>query len=185
MKVISAANPIFPSNVFAMIVFVFTEVMFFTALVSAHIVIKHSNAGWAIPNGLRLPVATTAFNTVVLLASGVCLYLAGTALAADKRERFSVLYWRAVMLGAFFVAFQGYEWVQLISYGLTMHSSIFGACFFLLIGSHGFHALTGIAALAYHGRSTDVMSLTTVHTLQVFWFFIVGVWPVLYALVYF
>jgi heme/copper-type cytochrome/quinol oxidase subunit 3 len=37
-------------------------------------------------------------------------------------------YWVCVVL------FQGYEWMRLIAYGMTMTSGLFGASFFLLLG---------------------------------------------------
>ena len=34
---------------------------------------------------------------------------------------------------------QGYEWVQLIHFGLTVSSSVYGGLFYTLIGFHGLH----------------------------------------------
>jgi heme/copper-type cytochrome/quinol oxidase subunit 3 len=176
-----------PDQIFAMLVFVFTEIMFFTALVSAFIVIKGSRANWEIPAGVALPVILTGYNTLVLMLSGVMLWRVGRLIQAGKslgEVRGSLAY--AIMFGAFFVGLQGYEWVQLMGYGLTMQSSIFGACFFLLIGSHAAHALVGIAVLLWwYGRLAKKMDLADCRAVQIFWFFVVGIWPMLYGLVYF
>ena len=66
-----------------------------------------------------------------------------------------------------------------------MHSSIFGACFYLLIGSHGLHALMGAVALLYFANVFEKTQRGTIHALMIFWFLVVGIWPVLFGLVYF
>ena len=66
------------NKVFAMIIFIFTEIMFFTALISAFIIIKgDEKVAWAIPPGVKLPVLATAYNTLILITSGVLLFLVG------------------------------------------------------------------------------------------------------------
>ncbi len=180
-------SKLIPDQLFGMLIFVFTEVMFFTALVSAFVVIKGSRANWEIPAGVTLPVILTAYNTGVLLLSGIMLWLVGRAIRAGKSlgEIRSFLSY-GIMFGTFFVAVQGYEWTQLLGYGLTMGSSIFGACFFLLIGSHALHALAGIGLMLYlYVRLGRTLALGDCQAVQVFWFFVVGVWPFLYALLYF
>jgi heme/copper-type cytochrome/quinol oxidase subunit 3 len=77
--------------------------------------------------------------------------------------------------------------MRLIAYGLTMTSGIFGACFFLLIGTHGLHAAAAAVAMIclYRRLTRHALSLDHLRAMQVFWYFVVGIWPVLYGLVYF
>ena len=175
------------NKVFAMIIFIFTEIMFFTALVSAFLIIKgDEKVSWQVPPGVKLPVLATAYNSLILLASGVLLFLVGKKVQSTNLVRVKSLLAWATALGAFFVLFQGFEWVQLMSYGLTMKSSIFGACFFLLIGTHGLHALAGVFALSYlYLISKEKLCEDNLMATQIFWFFVVGLWPILYVLVYF
>ena len=177
-------TPLLPSKILGMSIFVFTEVMFFTALISAFLVIKGDQGSLEIPFQIRLPIMSTAYNTLILLVSGILLFVAGREnISFASRKRF--LGWSAA-LGFMFVTLQGYEWLQLISFGLTMTSSIFGALFFLLIGCHGLHVLCGALALIYFFyRSPKSIDLEGLRALQIFWFFVVGVWPILYWLVYF
>ena len=63
---------------------------------------------------------------------------------AKKVNRSPMTFWErlylpAILLGAFFVLFQGYEWVKLIGWGMTLQSGIFGATFFI---TEGFEFLT-------------------------------------------
>jgi heme/copper-type cytochrome/quinol oxidase subunit 3 len=77
--------------------------------------------------------------------------------------------------------------LQLISIGLTMMSGVFGATFFLLIGTHGLHALSAILAMIYiwFKMGKGSLQVEQLRALTVYWLFIVGIWPVLYRLVYF
>lgn len=178
---------VLPSNVLATLVIVFTEVMFFTALISAFLVIKAGHSNWSVPTDIRLPVMATGLNTLVLMLSGWFLWLAGRLLRkGSPAGEVRAVIMRAILLGGCFVCFQGYEWIQLIGYGMTMKSSIFGAVFFLLVGSHALHAVGGIIAMSYFWSvSSRSVSRSGLISVQLFWGFIVAVWPILYGLVYF
>ncbi len=175
-----------PANgIVAMLLFVVTEVMFFAGLISAFIVTR-AGVVWPPPDQPRLPVETTAMNTLLLLASGMMLYRANIAFAEVDLGRTQKFLTLAIGLGAFFVTFQGYEWARLISFGLTMRSSTYGSFFYLLIGAHALHAVAALVALSYCsllcGRRTITRSVFSAS--QIFWYFVVLLWPVLYVLVY-
>jgi heme/copper-type cytochrome/quinol oxidase subunit 3 len=61
---------------------VFVEVMLFAGFISAFVIVRGATPPglWPPPHQPRLPLATTAFNTALLLASGVLLYLSHRAL---------------------------------------------------------------------------------------------------------
>ncbi len=175
-------------SVFGMLIFVATEVMFFTALISAFVIIKAGAGVWEPPDGVRLPVLATAGNTLILFLSGALLLGAVRCFAREGHTgRGHVLLAWATLLGEFFVVLQGYEWLRLLHYGMTMTSGIFGACFFLLIGTHGLHAAAAVIAMMwlYVKARRNTLRLDQLQAMQIFWLFVVGIWPVLYALVYF
>jgi heme/copper-type cytochrome/quinol oxidase subunit 3 len=176
------SNPVLGTSLF-----VATEVMFFTALISAFLVIKAGYGVWTPPEGIVLPVGITAMNTVVLLLSGIFLFLSGQKAKVGQDQTAIGLMLTSVILGTIFVSVQGYEWIQLVKHGLTMTSSVFGATFFLLIGSHGLHVLGAVIAMIWLWKSfkDDGVVLEHLAAMQVFWYFVVGVWPLLYGLVYF
>jgi cytochrome c oxidase subunit 3 len=89
-------------------------------------------------------------------------------------------------LAAFFVAFQGWEWMQLLAKGLTLTSSQQGSFFYLIIGIHALHCLAAILTLgwAYRRLATGVLAASTFQAVRVFWYFVVGLWPILYWRVY-
>ena len=177
--------PILPSPVMGMLIFVIAEMMMFAGLMSAFSIVKAGALGWPPPGQPRLPVEATAFNTAALLASAVFLFVANSRYARNpdlaKRPLFI-----AMGLGAFFVAFQGYEWISLIRQGLTLTSSNHGSFFYLIVGMHGLHAMAGLATLGVAALklSRGRLAPSSFVASQVFWYFVVGLWPVLYFMVY-
>mgnify|MGYP001604039255 FL=1 len=176
-------NTVVPSTVFAMLIFVFAEVMFFGGLVSAHTISRANWPVWPPPGQPRLPIEATAFNSVVLLASAGLLWLAGRRFAAGRSA--GPLH-AAMAAGAYFVLAQGYEWVGLLREGLTMQSSTHGAFFYLIVGTHGLHVLAGLAVLGFlRLRLAQQRLEEEVFTAcRIFWYFVVVLWPFIYVQVY-
>ena len=175
-----------PNGVIGMLIFVIAETMFFSGLISANTIVRaQSLRGWPPPGQPRLPWQETLINTAALIVSGVLMYVAVRAFAKASSRAQRPLF-VALLLGAFFVVFQGVEWVAMLRQGLTMTSSTHGAFFYLIIGAHGLHALGGLAVLAWaylklRGGNLVRSELATV---SIYWFFVVGLWPVLYWRVY-
>lgn len=181
-------KPAVPSAILATLIFIATEAMFFSGMVSAFIIVKASikPGMWPPPWQPRLPVEATAFNTAVLVTSGVLMLLAGTARMRKTDVASRRLYIASALLGAFFVAFQGFEWSRLLSQGLTMHSSNHGAFFYMIVGTHAVHAVAALVVLAWGARRlfTGMLTRPQLIAVQIFWTFVVGLWPILYTLVY-
>ena len=175
------------SSIFATVIMIMTEVMFFAALISAYMIIRSGAEEWPPWGQPRLPVFATALNSLTLLASAFCLHRS-VKVFSSQAPRSKQLLALTIALGTFFVSVQGYEWVQLISFGLTITSSTYGGVFYLIIGAHGLHVIGGLLALlACLKRLNSTSQLLTIDNLraaQIFWYFVVGVWPVLYTLVY-
>jgi len=178
-------RPILPSAVLGTLIFVIAEMMMFAGLMSAFSIVKAGALGWPPPGQPRLPVEATAFNTAVLLASAVFLFIANRSFARNRNLARRPLF-TAMGLGAFFVVFQGYEWVSLIRQGLTLTSSNHGSFFYLIVGMHGFHAIAGLTVLGTAGLklSRGLLAPSTFAAAQIFWYFVVGLWPILYFMVY-
>jgi cytochrome c oxidase subunit III len=151
-----ARKPVVPNGVLGMIIFVVTEIMFFTGLISAYMIAEGAAPlGWPPPGQPRLPVGETALNTAALIASGVLLFFAGRSLKrSEPKAKWLLL--ASIALGAFFVLFQGAEWVALIREGLTLTVTTHGSFFYLIVGVHGLHAVAALLGLAYvFGRFTN------------------------------
>ncbi len=175
-------------GVFGMALFVFVEVMLFAGFISAFVVVENTALPgmWPPPGQPRLPVATTAFNTLALFASGVFLFLSQRAFQRGAQAVAARWLGIAVLLGAFFVGFQGIEWARLLSQGLTLTSSQLGAFFYVIVGAHALHAVSALVLLALQWRALKAQRLTrsAFGAGQLFWYFVVLIWPVIYVQVY-
>lgn len=183
----SARKPIVPSAMLGVLIGVAAEVMFFSGLISAY-VISRSSAGptlWPPPGQPRLPVETTALNTLALLASAVVLFFATRAARRGGKSAAQLL-GAAMALGSFFIVAQGREWVALIRQGLTLTTSTHGSFFYVIVGCHGVHALGALLALgwAFAKLRQGRLENDTFTAVSLFWYFVAGVWPVLYYQVY-
>jgi cytochrome c oxidase subunit 3 len=171
-----------------MAVFIFTEVMLFTGLISAFMIARASflEGMWPPPGQPRLPVEATLINTAALLISGVMLFLAYRALTRRGHRAAVLPMGVAILLGAFFVGFQGVEWIRLIGEGLTMTSSQFGAFFYLVVGAHALHATGALIALVIYWfvLRRGKLAPTTFAAVSLFWYFVVLMWPIIYWQVY-
>ena len=181
----SRRRPLVPNGVMGMLIFVICEAMLFAGLISAFTILRASAPVWPPPGQPRLPVASTAVNTAMLLASGVLLVATQRAFPRDRaRARRPLLL--SMLLGGGFVAFQGVEWFRLIRQGLTLTSSTLGSFFYLIVGMHALHALAALGLLVYTWvrLQRGWLAQSQLATAAVFWYFVVIVWPVLYGVVY-
>jgi heme/copper-type cytochrome/quinol oxidase subunit 3 len=173
----------------AILFFIGAETMFFAALISGLFILRLGMAAWPPPLEPRLPVEVTGVNTLVLLASSVTVAMAGRALRRGDRRRAVRALGATAALGTVFLAVQGYEWIRLIGFGLTLASGVYGTTFYALIGTHGVHVLGALVwllvttALVARGRFPGGR-LAPVQACAMYWHFVVALWPVLYVTVY-
>ena len=166
--------------------FVLSEMMFFGALISAFLIVKAGNVMWPPPDQPRLPVEITAFNTLFLVGSGILVYVSNKSLANGDAAKAKKQLGLGILLGSVFVLIQGYEWMQMLGHGLSITSSTYGSFFYTIIGCHAIHVIAALLILAkvYLNFSKTTFKRTSYWGIQVFWYFVVGVWLVLYVFVY-
>ena len=131
-----------------------------------------------------------AFNTLLLLSSGVTVTWAHWALKAGNRGQ---LIWglvATIALGVTFLGFQAYEYIHAYSdLNLKLTSGIYGSTFFMLTGFHGFHVTVGAIMLtvilgrciAGHFKPDHHFAFEGVSW---YWHFVDVVWLLLFVLVY-
>jgi cytochrome c oxidase subunit 3 len=131
-----------------------------------------------------------AFNTLLLLSSGVTVTWAHWALKANNRGQ---LIWglvATIALGFTFLGFQAYEYIHAYSdLNLKLTSGIYGSTFFMLTGFHGFHVTVGAIMLtvilfrciAGHFKPDHHFAFEAVSW---YWHFVDVVWLLLFVLVY-
>jgi cytochrome c oxidase subunit 3 len=181
----SRRQPLVANAVMAMLLFVIIEAMLFAGLISAFTIVRSGAMVWPPPDQPRLPIERTALNTAALLASGAFLFAAHRSFRRDRRRaRLPLLL--AMLLGACFVVFQGVEWVALLRDGLTVTSSTMGSFFYLIVGTHALHAVAALGVLAYVWLRLERgwLAGSQLIAAEVFWYFVVGMWPIIYLVVY-
>lgn len=178
--------PRLPNGVIAVTLVVITETMLFAGLISAHIRFVSDQVGafWPPLDQPPLPVAQTAVGSMALLLSGCALLWARLSYRAASRRAPSFLL-AALVLGAGFLGFQGIQWVGLIRDGLDL-SSAYGAFFYLIVGLHSLHTAGTLLWLAeaWTRLRRGVLTPGRFAAVQVFWYFAVLIWPVIYFQVY-
>ena len=175
-----------PSGVLGMLIFVIAEAMFFLALLCSFGIAKSQFINWP-PLGLpTLPTYTTAFNTMVFLSSGFFIYRSGRLFENDfkKSKKYFIL---TLLAGLFFLIFQGCEWFNLVRCGLTLQVDQFGSFFNTLICTHALHLFGALCGMLYIMTrfSAHTLDASTLWAMQILWYFVVGIWPLIYILVYF
>lgn len=164
------------------------EAMFFAGLIFSFWVLRLAAPVWPPPLEPRLPVAVTAVNTVVLFFSSWAMVAGARARRHDRRAFMRGLTLAAI-LGGLFLIVQGFEWVRLVHFGLTLSSGAYGGTFYTLIGFHAAHVVAALAwlgvvlGLAARGRSGGPRA-AVVTACAMYWHFVVALWPILYLSVY-
>ena len=181
-----------PTGVLAVLIIVAVEVMFFGGLISSFLVQRMRAIEWPPPGQPNLPVLVTAINSIFLIISALTMHFAVRSIKNTvKLKRTKIWLIITLFLGILFVAIQGYEWIKLLTYEkpLTPTSSILGAYFYTIIGAHGIHVIAGLILLIIvimqflKGKYND-KAYVGLSVSRIYWFFVVGLWPILYFLVY-
>lgn len=183
------ARPPVSNALLGMLVFLAFEAMLFAGLIGAFLAYRLGSEAWPPPGQPRLPLAVTWANTAALLCSGFTMRSALRAMRVGDHEGVRIGLSRTAVLGTVFLLVQGSEWVRLIGEGLTLSAGIYGATFYTVIGCHSIHVLSAVIwLLIVRLRSSGDEYLAYRHVrielCGMYWYFVVGLWPVLFTLVY-
>lgn len=167
----------------------------------AHLLWPHFVAHWplidmprssdfTVPKAAMGPTGIPAFNTAVLLTSGLTVTLAHWALKRNARRQLWGWLLVTILLGASFVGLQAHEYFHAYrTLNLTLHSGVYGSTFYLLTGFHGLHVTLGVIMLtvilgrALKGHFTPVEHFGF-EAVSWYWHFVDVVWLALYIFVY-
>jgi cytochrome c oxidase subunit III len=183
------------------IVWLASELMFFAALFACYFTIRAVTPELWAQETPHLNVPFSTINTTVLVLSSVTCQLGvfaaergqvgrrGSVLKVGQwglREWFILTY----LMGAFFVAGQVVEYVELSSLDITLSSSPYGSVFYLTTGFHGLHVTGGLIAFLYvlgrtfmARRFTHEQAVTAI-VVSYYWHFVDVVWIALFATIY-
>lgn len=181
-------------------VFLTSEVMFFTGLIGAYLILR-SDPGveWALP-GQVLNVPLTAFNTFILICSSVTMVKAFAAAVDGDQKGLRKWLVGTVVLGSFFVGVQAFEYMKLAHEGFLPHCGeelaavvpschLYGSTFYTMTGFHGTHVSIGVLCMiwvtvkAFRGRYAEG-NYGGVEVIGLYWHFVDLVWILLFTIVY-
>lgn len=170
-------------------IFLASEVMFFTGLIGAYIVIRQMTPDWPVPSTV-LNIPLTALNTFILICSSATLVKGLASVQQGDQEGTQVGLFLTVLLGSLFLSIQAHEYHELIhERHFTPSGSIFGACFFTLTGFHGMHVFVGVLCLLFvflksmRGAYTQE-EYRGIEVVGLYWHFVDLVWIILFTILY-
>jgi heme/copper-type cytochrome/quinol oxidase subunit 3 len=178
-------------------VFLLSEVMFFSSLIGAYIILRFAHPEqWAEPNHV-LNVPLTGFNTFMLICSSVTMVKAFAAIEHGDQAGLKKWLIATIILGSAFVGIQVYEYIKLAGHGFVPVAAsyaaeggpLYGTTFYTMTGFHGAHVSIGVLALiftavkAFRGKysATDYGG---VEIMGLYWHFVDLVWIILFTIVY-
>lgn len=177
-----------PSNKLGMWLFLASEVMFFTGLIAAYIVLRMGHPAWPGPAGhLSVPIGTV--NTFVLIGSSMTMVMAYAMLQRDQQAAARLYLGLTILLGTAFLGIKAYEYSEKFHHQLFPHTNVFWSCYFTLTGFHALHVLGGIIANAWfffralQGRLRASNSYL-IELAGLYWHFVDIVWIFLFPLLY-
>ncbi len=191
----------FTSGMWAVILFISSEAMFFGALFTTYFYLRGRIPEWE-PVFQRciaavcekptfavdpiLGVGLPTINTIELLASSVTMQLAVRAIKRGDRTALRNWLIPTLVLGIAFLIGQGYEYTRL---GFLPDNGVFAGVFFTLTGFHGAHVTGGVLMNSYVLLRTAKGQFTANRHLAVeaasfYWHFVDVVWIGLFATIY-
>jgi cytochrome c oxidase subunit 3 len=170
------------------VVWLASEVMFFSGLFAAYFTLRAtSSAEWP-PAGVELNVAVSGLFTLGLVASSGTMQLAVRSLIAGRLPAFRGWLIATMVLAAAFLANQAHEWLTL---DFSVSSHAYGSCFYVMTGFHGLHVFGGVLAMVLLlGRAGSgrfgAADAPAVEMVSYYWHFVdvvwIGLWATLFLL---
>jgi cytochrome c oxidase subunit III len=200
--------------------FIFAEVMFFAGFFGALLYARQFSVPWLGGEGTKLMTKVLrgdtfeavwptngpgniggdfqvipawglpAYNTAILLASGVTITIAHHALRAGNRKMLNLFLALTFLLGFLFVYLQATEYITAYTeHNLKLSSGIYGSTFFPLTAFHGFHVTMGALMLVVIWFRCLKGHFTPTHHFAFegvawYWHFVDVVWLGLFIFVY-
>jgi cytochrome c oxidase subunit 3 len=172
------------------IVWLSSELMFFAGLFAMYFTARAQAAGDWPPHPTHLNLFEAVPVTLVLIASSFTCQMG--VFAAERGDVFGLRRWYTITLimGAIFVAGQGYEYHALVTEGTTIAGSAYGSVFYLATGFHGLHVIGGLVAFVFLLARTRMSKFTPAQAtaaivVSYYWHFVDIVWIALFATIYF
>ena len=177
--------------VLGMLLFITSEVMFFSGLFAAYFNVRANAPQWP-PEEFQhtlqiLPLVGPA--TILLILSSFTCQFGVWAIRRGDHVAFVRNFAVTVVIGIVFLIMQVTDYSVLGSEGLTLSSGTFGTTYFTLTGFHGAHVFGGVIMLCvvlYRGLAGQFSPKhhDAVEAASLYWHFVDVVWILLFSLLY-
>jgi len=181
------------SPILGMLLFITSEVMFFSGLFAAYFSTRAKNYTsvtlWQDPQKILEPLGPILIATLLLITSSFTCQFAVWAIRRGDRKVFLRNISVTFVLGILFLLMQAYDYTVLFGDGLTLGSGPFGTTYFTLTGFHGAHVFGGVLMLGvilYRGMSGQFSARhhDAVEAVSLYWHFVDVVWIILFTVLY-
>ena len=199
---VSEATPIRPVNPadyrpallnVGTIVWLASELMFFSGLFAAYFSLRAANApknsvlgGWP-PAGDKIDAVSVGIATIFLVMSSFTMQMAVSRTLRNDRKGFYGWLTLTFALGALFAGMQVADY---IGRAFPISQNAYTSCFYVLTGFHLLHVCGGLFAMVIMGgrgrskRFGGHHSGPAVEMLSYYWHFVDVVWIALYAVIF-
>ena len=170
------------------VVWLASELMFFSGLFAAYFTLRAAATGPWPPSGVELEVPISALFTGFLVLSSGSMQLAVRAIEHGRVAGFRRWVVVTLLLGSVFIANQAREWATL---DFHVDSHAFGSAFYVMTGFHGLHVIGGLGAmlvllLRANNPRFDAGETPSVEVVSYYWHFVdvvwIGLWATLFLL---
>jgi cytochrome c oxidase subunit III len=180
------SNPIL-----GMLLFITSEVMFFSGLFAAYFATRAANLPWPPTPFAHIldPLGPIMIATILLIASSFTCQFAVWSIRRGDRKGYIRNISITFVLGVVFLGMQVYDYGLLFSEGMTLGSGPFGTTYFTLTGFHGAHVFGGVLMLGvilYRGMAGQFSAKhhDAVEAVSLYWHFVDVVWILLFSILY-
>jgi cytochrome o ubiquinol oxidase subunit 3 len=169
-------------------VYLMTDLLMFAVLFAVYAVLHGNTEGG--PTGSQLFNQQQALaETLILLTSS---FTCGIGMIAARRgNKNQVLAWFGLtfLLGVAFLSLELQEFAEFIGEGHTLSSNAFLSSFFVLVGTHGLHIISGlfwmlVTLIFVLVRGLNRHLVRKLALLSLFWHFLDIVWIFIFTIVY-
>jgi cytochrome o ubiquinol oxidase subunit 3 len=177
------------SDVFGFWVFLMSDAVLFALLFAVYGTMRHATAGGPGP-AEEFKFQSAFWETALLLTSSFSYGMVSLSMKHGAGRLWLAL-WLGITfcLGAGFLTMEIHDFFTMFHDGATPDRSGYLSSFFVLVGMHGFHVLTGLTWILLMGVQLAVFGpdervKVNLIRLGLFWHFLDVIWVVIFSVIY-
>jgi cytochrome c oxidase subunit 3 len=171
-----------PLLVVGIIIFLGSELMFFSALFGMYFTLRSQTAPWP-PAGIELEFVRPFVFTCVLVASSFTMQMAVIRARQDRVPAMKRWIWLTALMGLTFLAGQFWDY---FGFNFVIGTNAYGSAFYTMTGFHALHVFAGILAMLVvlgraASRAVGAHEHAGLEAVAYYWHFVDVVWIALFV----